>query len=125
MPKHQARQLGEGVAAVIAAKLSRSCAFVVTAWLYATCALAQEPSADSQPSTSQGRYVIVFSPLARADAFLLATETGRVWQLTVFTDVDGEPRVWKSMPRIDSDADLIEWLSTQTIESKSSRNSGN
>jgi hypothetical protein len=98
---------------VITAKLSRSCVIVATAWLYSTCALAQETRTTSQPSTTQGRYVIVFSPLARADTFLLDTETGRVWQLTTYTDVAGEPRVWRNMLRIDSEADLIKWLSTQ------------
>jgi hypothetical protein len=30
-----------------------------------------------------GRWEILFSPIARADTFLLDTETGRTWQLVV------------------------------------------
>jgi hypothetical protein len=45
------------------------------------------------------------SPHGARDTFLLNTETGRVWQLTVFTFLNGEPVVWNAMPRIDNDND--------------------
>ena len=103
------------------AKFARSTVIGATAWLYVAGALAQESPPTPQPSTSQGRYVIVFSPLARADTFLLDTQTGRVWQLTTYTDVVGEPRVWKNMARIDTEADLFNWLTTQEIKSDAPR----
>lgn len=49
-----------------------------------------------------GRYQIVFSPHARADTYLLDTETGRVWQFTKFPYLNGEPSAWMSVARIDT-----------------------
>jgi hypothetical protein len=51
---------------------------------------------------TQGRYQIVMSPHVARDTFLLDTETGRVWQLTAFMFLNGEPAVWNLMPRIDN-----------------------
>jgi len=36
---------------------------------------------------------------------LLDTETGRVWQLTSFTYLEGEPVAWDLMARIDNKDD--------------------
>jgi hypothetical protein len=59
-----------------------------------------------KPTTApQGPYQIVMSPHGARDTFLINTETGRVWQLTVFTFLNGEPVVWNAMPRIDNDND--------------------
>lgn len=74
-------------------------------------AAAQAPKNDELvvPKTNspipQGRYQIVISPHAARDTFLLDTETGRVWALTAFVFLNGEPVVWKLMPRIDDDDD--------------------
>jgi len=48
------------------------------------------------------RYQIVFSPHVRADTFLLDTQKGRVWQMTKFSDLQGEPSAWAEMDVIDS-----------------------
>jgi hypothetical protein len=56
-------------------------------------------------SPTQGRYQIIMSPHNARDTFLLDSETGRVWQLTIFTFLNGEPGVWDLMPRIDTPED--------------------
>lgn len=78
----------------------------------ASLATAQERPQARAPD-QYGRYVVTFSPFARADSFLLDTQTGRVWQLTRFTDLEGEPLIWKNMERIDSEAQLMQWLRSQ------------
>ena len=81
--------------------------------------LAQAPNTDQfvpktdQPANArhaQGRYQIVTSPHNARDTFLLDTETGRVWQLTVFSFLNDEPVVWNVMPRIDDDDDYAKLL---------------
>jgi hypothetical protein len=69
--------------------------------------VAQAPKTDQQANAPipQGRYQIVISPHAARDTFLLDTETGRVWQLTMFSFLNDEPVVWNVMPRIDNDDD--------------------
>jgi len=76
--------------------------------------VAQTPKADplvtktDQPTNApipQGRYQIVMSPHNARDTFLLDTETGRVWQLTIFSFLNDAPVVWNVMPRIDNDDD--------------------
>jgi hypothetical protein len=52
-----------------------------------------------------GRYQILMSPHNARDTFLLDTETGRVWQLTVLTFLNDDPAVWELMPRIDGPDD--------------------
>jgi hypothetical protein len=52
-----------------------------------------------------GRYQIVQSPITARDTFLLDTQSGTVWQLTVMSSLKGEPAVWNIMRRIDNDAD--------------------
>lgn len=64
-----------------------------------------------------GRFVITFSPFARADTFLLDTQTGKVWHLTKYTDVEGEPLIWKIMERVDSEAQLLQWFRSQSSKS--------
>lgn len=53
-----------------------------------------------------GRYQIVFSPNVRADTFLLDTQKGRVWQMTKFSDLPGEPTAWNEMDVIDSSGEV-------------------
>lgn len=65
-----------------------------------------------------GRYVITFGPFARADMFLLDTQTGKVWRPVQYSDVVGEPDVWMSMDRIDNDAQFQQWLSRQRVKPK-------
>jgi hypothetical protein len=61
-------------------------------------------------SDSEGRYQIVYSPHAARDTFLLDTATGRVWQLTAFSDLEGQPAAWDLMTRIDNNEDLTKFL---------------
>ncbi len=63
-----------------------------------------------------GRYQIVFSPHARADSFLLDTQTGTVWQFTKYTNLANEPMAWVVVPRIDNDMDMAAWALTQTLK---------
>lgn len=52
------------------------------------------------------RYQIVFSPHKAADTFLLDTQKGRIWQLSKFTDVVGQPDAWVDMDIIDSQGEI-------------------
>ena len=61
-------------------------------------------------STTQGRYQIVLGGISRKDNYLLDTQTGRVWGLTSFPDLVGEPQAWKIMDRIDNDADMTLYI---------------
>lgn len=58
----------------------------------------------------QGRYQIMLNPSVGSDKFLLDTWTGKVWQLTKFIDMAGEPAVWKFMDRIDDKKTNKEWI---------------
>lgn len=49
-----------------------------------------------------GRYVILFSPLRGAATFLLDTATGKVWQDSTFTALNGKPEAWDYMQRLDT-----------------------
>ena len=78
-------------------------------------AVAQAPKTDlivpkTDPTVKalipHGRYQIVMSPHNARDTFLLDTETGQVWQLTVFGFLNDEPVVWHAIPRIDNDDDF-------------------
>ena len=60
-------------------------------------AQSQEKGTERRPPDQYGRYVITFSPFARADSFLLDTQTGKVWQLTRFSDLEGEPLMFKNL----------------------------
>jgi hypothetical protein len=53
----------------------------------------------------EGRFRIFFSPHARADTYLLDTQTGKVWQLTQFTGLNGEPTAWVPMSRLENSED--------------------
>ena len=53
-----------------------------------------------------GRFLIVFSPIVRADTFLLDTQKGRVWQMTKFSDLPSEPTAWNEMDVIDSTGEV-------------------
>ena len=53
----------------------------------------------------EGRFRIFFSPHVRADTFLVDTQTGRVWRLTQFTGLNGEPAAWVPMSRLDNPED--------------------
>ena len=54
-----------------------------------------------------GRYQIVFSPLVRADTFLLDTATGRVWTHPTFSAYEGDPSAWNLEKRFDTEDEWI------------------
>ncbi len=60
------------------------------------------------------RYQIVMSTIQGKNTFLLDTETGKVWQLTTFTFLQGDPETWRPMTKIDNDAEESRWVDTQT-----------
>ena len=64
-------------------------------------------------STSAPRYQIVFSPHVRADTFLLDTATGQTWQQVQYTDIEGQPEIWRPRERPDNDKQLVEWMLQQ------------
>jgi hypothetical protein len=74
--------------------------------------------AQIQATSGAGRYQIFFSPHARADTFLIDTQTGKIWSRTKYTDIKGEPEVWELEERLDSDAAFNEWLHRQTPKDK-------
>lgn len=57
-----------------------------------------------------GRFQIFINPNVRADTFLVDTQTGKVWQLTQFTDVKGEPTAWNRMDRLDDDKQAFQFF---------------
>lgn len=57
-----------------------------------------------------GRFQIVMRDGLRADTFLLDTHEGRVWQMTEFSFLDGKPTAWLFTERIDTSAELTEYL---------------
>lgn len=62
-----------------------------------------------------GRYQLFFSPLARADAYLVDTETGRIWRpVTISNATDTNlkstaPEVWLYQDRIDNAQEFEGW----------------
>jgi hypothetical protein len=78
---------------------------------------AKQPSAVSAaPSQSHvGKYQLFFSPLARADVYLVDTETGKIWKpitITNATDTNlkSAPEVWVYQERVDSERDFAIWM---------------
>lgn len=85
-------------------KLVIGCCFCLT--VVASPAVAQQkPGLNG--GTEVGRYQIIFNPQVRADTFLLDTATGRIWQLTRFTDLKQEPSAWLYMSRLDNDQEVV------------------
>jgi hypothetical protein len=66
---------------------------------------AQETRVVTQ-SPPQGRFQIVFGPMARADTYLLDTHTGQIWQSVKLSDLQGEPLVRYPMDRFDSSEEI-------------------
>jgi hypothetical protein len=69
----------------------------------------------TQEKSSAGRYQIFFSPHARADVYLLDTETGRIWHpVTISNTTDRNlkshpPEIWIYQDRIDSEQQFDAW----------------
>jgi hypothetical protein len=65
-------------------------------------------------SSKPGRYQLFFSPHARADVYLLDTETGRIWHpVTVSnaqdTNLKAAPQIWIYEDRIDNEQQFDIW----------------
>lgn len=77
------------------------------------CVLAIGQTKTSHQTTpgelSHGRYQILFGPFARADVYLLDTETGKVWHPVTFTDVAEQPEVWMPQEKIDNNQQWQVW----------------
>lgn len=67
---------------------------------------------------TNGDYVIVFNPNVRADTFLLDKKTGKIWRLTQYSDLDGEPVAWQYMERIDDTKGFVDFLSWNSFKKK-------
>ena len=62
-----------------------------------------------------GKYQLFFSPLARADVYLVDTETGKIWKpITITnakdTNLKSAPEVWVYQERVDSEQDFDVWM---------------
>ena len=86
-----------------------------------TAAAEAQKARNSTTANGQvGRYQIFFSPLARADVYLLDTETGRIWRPTTVTNArDSQfgdaPEIWIYQERIDDAQQFERW---KTLHSK-------
>jgi hypothetical protein len=92
-------------------------ALVVIGMMFAV-AIAQSTHPVAPPSNSapNGRYQIIFSPLARADVYLLDTETGKVWHPVTITNVKGDPEIWLPEDRMDSQEAYAKWSLEQVYK---------
>jgi hypothetical protein len=96
--------------------LASAMAFLLlTVLAYAQTGPRQIPASNT---ARQGRYQIVFGPFARADVYLLDTETGSIWRPVTYTDVEGDPEVWMTVPRLDDQTAFVRWMSAQVIKKK-------
>jgi hypothetical protein len=82
---------------------------------------AQTPKPQSAPAKlaaenrHEGRYQIFFSPLARADVYLLDTETGKIWRPVTITNAKDSnlagaaPEIWIYQERVDTETEFSAW----------------
>lgn len=82
---------------------------------------AKQPAAvaAAQPQSHVGKYQLFFSPLARADVYLVDTETGKIWKpITISnakdTNLKSAPEVWVYQERVDSERDFDIWMVMHT-----------
>jgi hypothetical protein len=99
---------------------------VVVALVVAACAIAQTAKAPqpakqptavtaAPPQSHVGKYQLFFSPHARADVYLVDTETGKIWKpITITnakdTNLQSPPEVWVYQERVDSERDFDNWM---------------
>jgi hypothetical protein len=98
---------------------------VLIVFLMVACAIAQtakapqpakQPTAVAAASAQShvGRYQLFFSPLARADVYLVDTETGKIWKpITITnakdTNLQSAPELWVYQERVDSAREFDAW----------------
>ena len=73
------------------------------------------PKAEAAPQSHVGRYQLFFSPHARADVYMVDTETGQIWKpITINnardTNLNSAPEVWVYQDRIDTEKDFDLWM---------------
>ena len=66
-----------------------------------------------QSQAISGRYQIITSPVVARNTFLLDTQTGKIWQLTQFTNLKDEPMAWMIQPRLDTELEQTKWAISQ------------
>jgi hypothetical protein len=78
---------------------------------------AKQPTAGTAAQNHVGRYQIFFSPHARADVYLLDTETGQIWRPITITNArdvnlkSGAPEIWMFQDRVDNAQEFGIWSS--------------
>jgi hypothetical protein len=88
------------------------CALGVVACILIAAVPAEQSKAQQPPllaPSEMGRFQIVINPAVRADTFLLDTSTGQTWRPVTYTDLKGEPTVWKYEERVDDRYELEQW----------------
>src|SRR5262249_44555474 len=70
---------------------------------------------EAAPQNHVGRYQLFFSPLARADVYLVDTETGKIWKPIIVSNAKDDnfktpPEVWVYQYRVDSGTDFDVWM---------------
>src|ERR1700686_2901315 len=91
---------------------------ILAAYAVGQTAKAPQPAKTPKPSAEVryvGRYQIFFSPHARADVYLVDTETGQIWKPVVITSADGAPQVWMYQDRIDNETGFDSWSALHHI----------
>ncbi|SPF45323.1 exported hypothetical protein [Candidatus Sulfotelmatobacter kueseliae] len=69
----------------------------------------------SAPQSHVGRYQLFFSPHARADVYLVDTETGLIWKPITISNAKDEnlnspPELWVYQERVDSEQEFDVWM---------------
>jgi hypothetical protein len=76
-----------------------------------------KPSVEANATQNRvGRYQIFFSPHARADVYLVDTETGQIWKPITITNAQdtnfkgSTPEVWVYQDRVDNEQEFDVWM---------------
>jgi hypothetical protein len=95
--------------------------------ILAGCAIGQAAKPTQQPKTTPkieavpapqslvGRYQLFFSPHARADVYLVDTETGLIWKPITINNAKDEnfnnaPELWVYQERVDNEQEFDLWM---------------
>jgi hypothetical protein len=110
------------ILAVVSMKKTLAVVLIVVA--YAIAQTTKTPQSPKQPTTTAqnhaGKYQIFFSPHARADVYLLDTETGQIWRPITITNAkdanlkSGAPEIWMFQERVDNAQEFEIWSSFHT-----------
>jgi len=77
---------------------------------------AKQPTvAATAPQSHVGRYQLFFSPHARADVYLVDTETGLIWKPITINNAKDEnfnspPELWVYQERVDIEREFDLWM---------------